>query len=417
MLLTYQFKVMGNRGLGKIIEIYESVHKNLVDANCLWIKEGCKFPSDEYIQYVVSNTPIKHARKVKNPYAYLGYRCVDRINKHIQKQAVSILNDIYKSGGFDVYDISVFNQRAPGYFDYKRFSELNPPSLILYKDTLDIDKQRITFNAGLRLNIPNSQKHTEAISNFSFLRLTKCNGYILVGMVYRKKEEKKKRKQTIVASIDLGMNNLVSLVTPKGCVLFSGAFLNAYHRSFIKKRDMLLDAYRLQGINVQTKRFDKLMLDRRLYIRDAFHKISKRIVNIILEECVDSLVVGYNAGWKRSIRMNAITKELFALIPFRELIDKIKYKCEMNGINVFEVDESYTSKCDALAFEPIRHASDYFGCRIRRGLFQSCTGKLINADHNGALNIMRLKFGNSLVREIINNGHQLCPVKIRNPFV
>ena len=59
----------------------------------------------------------------------------------------------------------------------------------------------------------------------------------------------------------------------------------------------------------------------------------------------------------------------------------------------------------------------YLGRRIKRGLFRSSTGKLINADHNGALNIMRKVVGDSYVSRIVNNGHSFCPVRYSNPFV
>ena len=53
------------------------------------------------------------------------------------------------------------------------------------------------------------------------------------------------------------------------------------------------------------------------------------------------------------------------------------------------VKESYTSKCDALALEDICHHDEYLGIRKKRGLFCSSTKKLLNADINGAINIMR----------------------------
>jgi transposase len=88
----------------------------------------------------------------------------------------------------------------------------------------------------------------------------------------------------------------------------------------------------------------------------------------------------------------------------------------MIGIDFVEHEESYTSKCDAMAFEKIGKHEQYAGRRIRRGLFRSSTGKLINADQNGALNIMRKVVGDSYVRKIVDSGHSLCPIRHRNPF-
>ena len=96
---------------------------------------------------------------------------------------------------------------------------------------------------------------------------------------------------------------------------------------------------------------------------------------------------------------------------------RMKYKCEMVGIDFVKHEESYTSKCDALALETIGKHEQYLGRRIKRGLFRSSTGKLINADQNGALNIMRKVVGDSYVSRIVNSGHSFCPVRYSNPFV
>ena len=85
----------------------------------------------------------------------------------------------------------------------------------------------------------------------------------------------------------------------------------------------------------------------------------------------------------------------------------------MVGITLIECEESYTSKCNALAFEKIQKHDVYLGKRVKRGLFQSFVGKLINADVNGALNILRKVISDSFVRKIIDSGSLFLPVKIR----
>jgi len=53
------------------------------------------------------------------------------------------------------------------------------------------------------------------------------------------------------------------------------------------------------------------------------------------------------------------------------------------------VEESHTSKCSFLDNEAIAHHEQYLEKRVRRGLFRSAQGLLINADVNGAGNIVR----------------------------
>lgn len=68
---------------------------------------------------------------------------------------------------------------------------------------------------------------------------------------------------------------------------------------------------------------------------------------------------------------------------------QLQYKCELRGIRFIETEESYTSKCSFLDGENICKHSTYQGKRLKRGLFQTSTRKLINADVNGSLNIGR----------------------------
>lgn len=104
-------------------------------------------------------------------------------------------------------------------------------------------------------------------------------------------------------------------------------------------------------------------------------------------------------------------------IPFARLTSYLKYKCEMVGIRYIETEESYTSKCDSLALEEIKKHDLYLGKRVKRGLFQSSTGVLINADVNGSMNILRKVVGDSdYINQIIGNGQLLCPIRYNNPF-
>jgi len=91
----------------------------------------------------------------------------------------------------------------------------------------------------------------------------------------------------------------------------------------------------------------------------------------------------------------------------------IIYKSEEYDIRVVINEESYTSKCDSLAKEKICYHEMYKGKRIKRGMFQSSIGKLINADVNGAINIMRKVIGDSCVNKITNRGYPFNPYKVK----
>jgi putative transposase len=156
------------------------------------------------------------------------------------------------------------------------------------------------------------------------------------------------------------------------------------------------------------------MLDRKRNNKmdTIMHRISRYIVRYCEEHDIDVIVIGKNKNWKQNSDMGKINNQTFVQIPFAKLIEKIKYKAEEKGIIVITREESYTSKCDALALEPIKNHKKYLGKRKERGLFQSSTGRLINADVNGALNILRKEIGDEFIKEIIKNKFDLTPYKI-----
>jgi len=99
-------------------------------------------------------------------------------------------------------------------------------------------------------------------------------------------------------------------------------------------------------------------------------------------------------------------------IPFDKLIQQLHYKLGNIGIKVIETGESYTSKVDSLALEPIKKQKVYLDKRIKRGLFQSSVGKLINSDVNGAINIGRKVVGDVFIKKLIDRGHAHCPSRM-----
>jgi putative transposase len=125
------------------------------------------------------------------------------------------------------------------------------------------------------------------------------------------------------------------------------------------------------------------------------------------------------AKLKSQIDRTKNNNKIFYGIPHSTLIDYITYKAKTMGIKVILQEETYTSKCDALAFETIKKQDKYLGKRIKRGLFQSSTGKLINADVNAAINILS-KYLNKykqdfylIVNKILSKGFVFNPVRLR----
>ena len=122
------------------------------------------------------------------------------------------------------------------------------------------------------------------------------------------------------------------------------------------------------------------------------------------------IVIGKNDGWKQEINIGKRNNQNFVQVPFNNLIEQIEYKAEEIGIKVLRQEESYTSKVDHLAGEAIRHHKKYSGRHVKRGLFKSSTGKIINADINGAIGIILKAFPKAFADGI--EAIELSPLKI-----
>jgi putative transposase len=215
-----------------------------------------------------------------------------------------------------------------------------------------------------------------------------------------------------VFSLDLGINNLVTLISNKADfqpLLFSGKPIKSLNQRFNKQKAVL-----------QNKGHKRLMahqsVKRFCHINDYFHKVSRKIVELCLENDIGKLVIGKNKHWKQDINIGKTNNQKFVSIPYQSLIEKITYKAQAYGIEVIEQEEAYTSKADSLACDPIpRYKKDrklvFSGKRKKRGLYQSSVGKLLNADVNGAINILRKVIGDDFVKNLADKGAVFAPMR------
>ena len=124
-------------------------------------------------------------------------------------------------------------------------------------------------------------------------------------------------------------------------------------------------------------------------VNDYLHKASRALVNELRKLSISKVVIGHNNGWKENINLGERNNQNFVQIPHSRFIEMITYKCMLVGIKVVLKEETYTSKCSFLDNESVKKHNVYLGKRVKRGLFMSSNGTLINADVNGAYNIMK----------------------------
>ncbi len=202
---------------------------------------------------------------------------------------------------------------------------------------------------------------------------------------------------TKYAAIDLGLNNLATLTSNDTCFepfIVNGRPLKSINQYFNKKKASLTSLLPT-GVYF-SKNIGKLYTKRNHKIRDYLHKASDNIVKQLIKSGITCLIVGSNEHWKTGINIGKRNNQNFVSIPFYKFKNMLKYKCELVGIEYIETEESYTSKCSFLDMEDVCKHDVYQGNRIRRGLFRSNDGSLVNADMNGSYNILRKVAGNDV---------------------
>ena len=236
----------------------------------------------------------------------------------------------------------------------------------------------------------------------------------VIEVVYKKEViSNENLKETNVLSIDLGVNNLATYVNNVGKQPFiiNGKPLKSINQYSNKLKAKYMSFVGDKGTSNNLKR---LTLKRNNLIRNYLHHTSRCIIKYCVSNNIGTIIIGHNKDWKQSIDIGKKNNQNFVSIPFNTLIQQIMYKAEGNGIKVIQTEESYTSKVDHLAYEELRHQESYLGKRIKRGLFQSSTKHLLNADINGAIGIARKVIGDSVLEQITNRGFVFNPIRINN---
>lgn len=263
-----------------------------------------------------------------------------------------------------------------------------------FSNKRDENNNLIICKSSLDLRIPTRVETPQQV------RIIPKVGCYEIEVIYEIKENKPKQNQR-VASIDLGLNNLATVVTNDGNnpILISGKkikSINQYYNKMTSKQESLLPN------NIFTsKSLDRLWLKRNSKISYEIHKVTKFLANYFDERDVSKVIIGYNSGWKNGINLGKRTNQNFVNIPYTKFINQLTYKCQILGITVITRGESYTSKASFLDYDEIPNYKDetkpkFSGRRIKRGLYKSTTRK-INADVNGAYNIMAKENPNYII--------------------
>jgi putative transposase len=258
---------------------------------------------------------------------------------------------------------------------------------------------------------------TAVKENLAQVRIVpKGNSYI-IEIVYQIEipEEFADIKKAI--AIDLGVDNLATIVNNIGLkpIVIEGKIIKSINQYYNREKARLMS---FVGDRGKSNRIISLTEKRNRKIDDYLHKSSRFIIDYCREYSIDTIIIGNNPGWKQKVSIGKVNNQKFVSIPFKKLINQIKYKSEERGINVKVVNESYTSKASFLDSDNIpeyraenTEKHTFSGRRIYRGLYTSKEGILINADCNGSYNCMRKVIPKFSLEEGIE-GVGLHPVRL-----
>ncbi|WP_373081601.1 RNA-guided endonuclease InsQ/TnpB family protein [Fusobacterium animalis] len=221
--------------------------------------------------------------------------------------------------------------------------------------------------------------------------------YFEIQYTYEVEEVQRELNKENGLGIDLGIDSLCTCVSNNGkSFIIDGRKLksiNQYYNKINAKLQSIKDKQKIERTTLRQKRIARRRNNR---IEDYLSKAARIIISYCLNNDIGKLVLGYNDDFQRNSNIGSINNQNFVNIPYGKLRDKLIYLCKIYGIEFKLQEESYTSKAsffdgDEIPIYDKENPQEYIfsGKRIKRGLYQTKKGKLINADCNGALNILR----------------------------
>ena len=356
---------------------------------------------------------------------YLSYTTVDKLMQ--QHEAYKALPAKVAQKVLDQLDQawrSFFKARAAYWQDPSRF--LGCPKLPKYKHKTEgrnllvytdqavgkkALKRGLIQPSMLPITIKTKQRAIDQV------RIVPKKGYYVIEVVYERKVRQADVDPTLYAGIDLGVTNLAVLVSTKpGFVpcLIDGRPAKTWNQWYNKRKAQLQHKLGTTGTTRQMERITNRR-NRRVY--HYLHTASKRIIDLLVHEGIGTLIVGKNDGWKQSVNQGKQNNQNFVDIPHARFIQMLTYKAELVGIQVIVTEESYTSKASFLDLDklPIYDPEEtekhrFSGKRVKRGLYRVSDGRYINADVNGAYNILRKGKPDAIAKGVA--GYVVHPVRL-----
>ena len=310
--------------------------KNLYNATLYDIRQHY-FNTGEYKNYNQVNFEFTHNNQP-------DYRALPaKVAKHTQK----LVDKNFKSF------FALLKKKNQGKYDKpisipKYLDKINGREVVQYEkgavNTKGLANDEIKLSGtNIVVKTKISQKTIQAV------RIVPCNGYIKIEVLYKIQECNLKTKDNNIASIDLGLNNLMTVTFMNNKpLIINGKPLKSINQYYNKKKANYTSLVEKCNGKKTSIRLKRLSLKRTNKVDDYLHKSVSYLMNQLVSNNISTLVVGYNKNWKQDIGIGKVNNQNFTNISHLKLVKMLEYKCHLYGINFILQEESYTSKSSFL---------------------------------------------------------------------
>ncbi len=372
MILTERHIIKKTNPLYSELDNLCFLSKNLYNS-ALYTVRQYYFENKKYLSWVNINNNFVKDKQVD----YYALPC------KVSQQTLKMVDQNMKSF-FNAIKAKKSKAKLPKYLD-----KVKGRFLVTYTNQA-IGKKALQ-NGYVELSKTNIKIKTK-VKDVKQVRIVPQNNFIVVEVLYEVKPKPHDKSKEMYCGIDFGLNNLMTCSFQNDSpLIINGKPLKSINWHYNKEKSRLQSL--LDGRKKTSKRIQNITLKRNNRINDYLHKTTKIFVNYLVSKEINNVVIGYNKEWKQGINIGRVNNQNFVGIPYYKLLNMLTYKCELEGISVIVTEESYTSKCSFLDDEDICKHEEYYGKRIKRGLYKASDGRLINADVNGALNILKKVIG------------------------
>ena len=389
------------------------IAKNLTNEAIYNVRQSY-FNEGKYLNYEKNYALLKNSENYKS----LNSNMAQQILKEVDSMFQSFfgLIKLAEKGRYSFKDI-----KLPYYLPKDSFTTLVIGFVRFNRNQLTIPYSQSykKGHKGITINLP-PKLAGKKVKEIRIIPKSKAR-FFEIQYCYEAEEIQSNLDENHVLAVDLGVDNLAACVTSKGkSFIIDGKRLKSINQWFNKENARLQCIKDKQKFGKKsTNKQQTIRRNRNNKVNDYMNKSARMIINYCLNNDIGTLVCGYNKTFQRNSDIGKKNNQNFVNIPFGKLREKFRYLCKLYGIKYIEQEESYTSKASFFDEDiiPVYNQDTpqtytFSGKRIKRGLYQCANGKTLNADINGALNILKKSNVVSLVG-LYGRGELDTPIRIR----